>query len=90
MGALWQTESSKAAKVHGSSDPAPLPQNKPRPRYARRLFWLIVLMALVALGFAAAKEMRTSRLQAQELSRLARTLTYLEALQLSGIQSPAR
>ena len=76
MGALWQTESSKAAKVQGSSDPAPSPENKPRPRYARRLFWLIVLMGLIALGFAAAKEMRTSRLQAQELSRLARDLTY--------------
>ncbi len=76
MGALWQTESSKAAKLQGSPDPAPLPKNKPRPRYVRRLFWLIVLMALVALGFATAKEMRTSRLQAQELSRLARSLTY--------------
>ena len=76
MGALWQTESSKAAKLHGSSDPAPFPQHKPRPRYVRRLFWLIVLMALVALGFAAVKEMRTSQLQARELSRLARSLTY--------------
>ena len=76
MGALWQTESSKAAKVQGSSDPAPLPKNKPRPRYWLRLFWLIVLIALIALGFAASKEMRTSRLQAQELSRLARDLTY--------------
>ena len=76
MGALWQTESSKAAKVQGSSDPAPLPKNKPRPRYWLRLFWLIVLIALIALGFAASKEMRTSRLQAQELSRLARDLTF--------------
>ena len=76
MGALWQTESSKAAKVQGSSDPAPSPKNKPRPRYWLRLFWLILLIALIALGLAANKEMRTSRLQAQELSRLARDLTY--------------
>ncbi|WP_458376432.1 transglycosylase domain-containing protein [Pseudomonas pergaminensis] len=76
MGALWQTESSKAAKLQGSSEPAPLPKNKSRPRHWRRLFWLIVLMALIALGFAAAKEMRTSRLQAQALSRLAGDLTY--------------
>ena len=48
MGALWQTDSTQAAKVQGSSDPAPLPENKPRPRYARRLFWLIVLMVQVA------------------------------------------
>ncbi|MFP3374455.1 hypothetical protein, partial [Pseudomonas sp. SIMBA_068] len=59
-----------------SSEPAPLPQNKPRPRYGRRLFWLIVLMALVALGFAAAREIRTSHLQAEQLSRLANQLTY--------------
>ncbi|MCP2054749.1 UNVERIFIED_ORG: membrane peptidoglycan carboxypeptidase [Pseudomonas fluorescens] len=76
MGALWQTESTKAAKLQGSSDPAPLPKNKPRPRYIRRLFWLIVLMVLVALGFAAAKEIRTSALQARQLSRLAHDLTY--------------
>lgn len=42
----------------------------------RRLFWLIVLMVLVALGFAAAKEIRTSALQARQLSRLAHDLTY--------------
>ena len=76
MGALWQTESTKAAKPQGSSDPAPLPESKPRPRHGRRLFWLIVLMALIALGFAAAREMRTSHLQAEALSRLARDLTY--------------
>lgn len=76
MGALWQTESTKAAKLQGSSDPAPLPKNKPRPHTMRRLFWLIVLMVLVALGFAAAKEIRTSALQARQLSRLAHDLTY--------------
>jgi membrane peptidoglycan carboxypeptidase len=76
MGALWQTESTKAAQLQGSSDPAPLPKNKPRPRYIRRLFWLIVLMVVIALGFAAAKEIRTSALQARQLSRLAHDLTY--------------
>ncbi|NWD99458.1 MULTISPECIES: transglycosylase domain-containing protein [Pseudomonas] len=76
MGALWQTDSTQAAKVQGSSDPAPLSKNKRGPRYGLRLFGLIVLLALIALGFAASKEMRTSRLQAQELSRLARDLTY--------------
>ncbi len=74
MGALWQTDSTQAAKVQGSSDPAPLSKNKRGPRYGLRLFGLIVLLALIALGFAASKEMRTSRLQAQELSRLARDL----------------
>ena len=60
MGALWQTESSKAAKLHGSSDPAPLPKNKPRPRYVRRLFGLIGLMALIALAQGASFQIEFS------------------------------
>ena len=74
MGALWQTDSNKAARHRSSETPAPLPAKK--NRYTRRLIWLVVLMALIALGFAAAKEVRTSRLQAEHLSRLANDLTY--------------
>lgn len=36
-------------------------------------------MALVALGFAASKEMRTSKLQARELSKFAADLNYAMA-----------
>ncbi|WLH91477.1 transglycosylase domain-containing protein [Pseudomonas sp. FP453] len=74
MGALWQTDSNKAAQQRSTETPAPLPAKK--HRYTRRLIWLVVLMALIALGFAAAKEVRTSRLQAEHLSRLANDLTY--------------
>ncbi|MGY2292516.1 transglycosylase domain-containing protein [Pseudomonas sp. SDO528_S397] len=76
MGARWQTESTEAAKPHGSSEQAPLPKNQPRPRYGLRLFWLVLLMALIALGWAARTEMRTAQFQARELSRLAHDLTY--------------
>ncbi|MCR4538713.1 transglycosylase domain-containing protein [Pseudomonas sp. 18.1.10] len=74
MGALWQTDSNKAAQHRSSETPAPLPAKK--HRYTRRLIWLVLLMAVIALGFAAAKEVRTSRLQAEHLSRLANDLTY--------------
>jgi membrane peptidoglycan carboxypeptidase len=41
-----------------------------------RLAWLLLLIAAAALGFAAFAEMRTSKLQAREFSRLAATLSY--------------
>ena len=74
MGALWQTDSNQPAQQRSSETPAPLPAKK--KRYTRRLFWLIVLLAMIALGFAATKEVRTSRLQAEHLSRLAGQLTW--------------
>ncbi|MBO0491730.1 transglycosylase domain-containing protein [Pseudomonas sp. Marseille-Q1929] len=74
MGALWQTDSNKAAQHRSSETPAPLPaKNHP---YTRRLIWWVLLMALIALGVVANQEMRTSRLQAEHLSRLANDLTY--------------
>jgi len=42
----------------------------------RRLFWLLVVVALVALAFAMRAEMRTSKLQSREFSRYAKDLTY--------------
>lgn len=76
MGALWQTDSRKNAVPNHSEDEAPLPK-KPRPRrYAWRLFWLLLLITLIALGVAASREMRTSKLQAREFSKLAQDLSY--------------
>lgn len=76
MGALWQTESTKAAAQPGSENQTPSTK-PPAPRRAWwRLFWLVLLLAAIALGFAASREMRSSRLQAEHLSRLARDLTY--------------
>jgi len=76
MGALWQTDSSKPQVPTDREDAAP-PAQKRRPRrHAWRLFWLLLLLALIALGFAAAREIRTSKLQAREFSRLAKDLSY--------------
>ena len=76
MGALWQSDSTKAAVSESSVDQPSLPKTPAPRRLWRRVFWLVLLMALIALGFATAREVRTSALQARELSRLAASLTY--------------
>lgn len=79
MGALWQTEPPKTAvpadDLHTSHRPDPA-----RPPRRRRV-WLwatgtVVLLLLALLAYAAWVESRTSRLQAQQFSRLASTLTW--------------
>ncbi|CRM47452.1 penicillin-binding protein 1B [Pseudomonas sp. 31 R 17] len=74
MGALWQTDSHQAEA--DSPSPAPLPKKSRPPRPWRRLFWLILLLALAALGFAALREMHSARWQARMLSQWASQLTY--------------
>lgn len=76
MGALRQTDSAQAAGQDSSEHPVPSPPKNPVWRYARRLFWLALLIALIVLGMAAAKEARTSHWQSRQLSGLARDLTY--------------
>ncbi|MDF2792555.1 MAG: hypothetical protein K0S85_308 [Pseudomonas orientalis] len=74
MGALWQTDSHQAEA--DSPSPAPLPKKSRPPRPWRRLFWLILVLALAALGFAALREMHSARWQARMLSQWAAQLTY--------------
>ena len=76
MGALWQTDSTQAAVPTDSTDEPPLPQKPRKPRFAWRLLWLLLLMGVLALAYAASREMRTSTWQARELSRFAATLYY--------------
>lgn len=76
MGALWQTDSNRAALATDSPDQPPLPQSPRSRRLWWRLVWLILLIALAALCWAASQEMRTSRLQAEYLSPLAAALSY--------------
>ena len=76
MGALWQTDPSKAEVNNDSPSPAPLSKSKPPPRLWRRLGWLIVLMAVLAAGYAALREMRSAHLQARLFSQWASELTY--------------
>jgi membrane peptidoglycan carboxypeptidase len=76
MGALWQTDSKPVAVTTDSADQPPLPQSPRSRRLWWRLAWLVLLIALLALGWAASKEMRTSRLQAEYLSPFAASLGY--------------
>jgi membrane peptidoglycan carboxypeptidase len=76
MGVLRQTDSTKAAQTGRSETPAPLPAKKPIHRHARRLFWLALLIGLIALGVLVAREARTAYWQSRQLSDLARELTY--------------
>lgn len=76
MGVLWHSDSSKTPVPANAMDATPSAPKKPRRRYAWRLFWLVLLMALIALGLATQREIRTSKLQAREFSQYAATLTY--------------
>ncbi|VVN70470.1 transglycosylase domain-containing protein [Pseudomonas fluorescens] len=76
MGALRQTDSSNTAVPTDNVDEVPLPKKPRLRRYGWRMFWLLLLITLIALGFAATKEMRTSKLQAREFSKFAASLSY--------------
>ncbi|MGV8888686.1 MAG: transglycosylase domain-containing protein [Pseudomonas sp.] len=76
MGVLWQTDSSKNVVPTERVDEAPLPEKPRRSRHGWGAFWLLLLIILIVLGLAAAKEMRTSKFQSREVSQFAASLTY--------------
>jgi len=76
MGALWHTDSPPAAVATDSAVEPPLPEKPRKPRYAWRMFWLLLLIGSVIAGVAARREILTSHWQARTFSRLAQTLTY--------------
>ena len=76
MGALWQTDSNKPVVPTERMEEAPLPKKTRRARHGWRAFWLLLLIIVVVVGLAVAKEMRTSRFQAREISKYAASLDY--------------
>src|SRR5471032_1329291 len=76
MGALWQTDSNKPVVPTEPVDQAPLPAKKRRHRHGWKAFFVLLLIILIALGMAAMREMRTSKLQAREVSKYAASLSY--------------
>ena len=77
MGALWHSNSSKLAVPDTAVEDAPSPAPRHRGRrYGWMALGVLLLIALVVLGFAIEKEVRTSRLQAQAFSHFAAALNY--------------
>lgn len=78
MGALQQTDSSTTVVQTEPVDEAPIPEKPPRSRvkHGWKAFWLLLVIIAIVVGLAASKEMRTSRFQAREASKFAKTLSY--------------
>jgi len=72
MGASWQTpDNLTPAPVRRQAAPS-----APKRRGWWRLTWLLLLVLLAVGAWLLREEMRTSKLQAQQFSRYAQTLTY--------------
>lgn len=73
MGTPWQPQITQLP----AGDQADM-QAAPRKRSSKLkiTFWLLLLVLLIVAGLLGAYEVRTSRFQAQELSRYAKTLSY--------------
>ena len=76
MGASKQTDSNKVASQDSSVPNADGQQQRKRRPWWRWLFCFIFLLCLAAVIALVGYEMKTSRLQSQEISRYAATLPY--------------
>lgn len=52
------------------------PSTRKRSRKLKLTFWLLLMLLCIAAGLLLVEEVRTSRFQAQEISRYAQTLSY--------------
>lgn len=79
MGALWNSDSKKAAvEAHCQGD-APTSARPRRRRHVWKVLLAFIAIGLAILAFAVSTEIRTSKLQAHEFSQLAHTLNYTVA-----------
>ncbi|OQR29061.1 glycosyl transferase family 51 [Pseudomonas sp. Bc-h] len=76
MGALWHSDAKKAAVKADSQGDVPMPASPSHWRHVWRALAVLVLVALVILGFAISVESRSSKLQAREFSQFAHNLSY--------------
>ncbi|WP_093461321.1 transglycosylase domain-containing protein [Pseudomonas sp. NFR16] len=76
MCAFWHSDTKKTAVTADSQGESPMPVSPRLRQYVWRVVWVVLLMAMVALGFAVASEVRSSRLQAREFSDFAKDLSY--------------
>lgn len=73
MGASWQLH---ITPLPAGEQPGQQPSPRKRSSALKITCWMLVLALLIGAGLFAADEMRTSRFQAQQLSRYAQTLSY--------------
>ncbi|KPZ13639.1 transglycosylase domain-containing protein [Pseudomonas syringae group genomosp. 3] len=76
MGVFRHSDSKQETLSADRQDDPRTPKRPRRKRYGWRVFWVIVVLAGVALGVAITVESRSSRLQAREFSRFAASLSY--------------
>ncbi|NAS98456.1 glycosyl transferase family 51 [Pseudomonas syringae pv. actinidifoliorum] len=76
MGVFRHSDSKQETLSADRQDDPRAPKRPRRKRYGWRVFWVIVVLAGVALGVAITVESRSSRLQAREFSRFAASLSY--------------
>lgn len=76
MGALQRTDLDTVAPQEFPVPPEGGPKKRKRRSWWRWLFCLFILLCLIAAGLLIAYEMKTSKLQSQEISRYAAKLTY--------------
>ncbi|MCD5995120.1 penicillin-binding protein [Pseudomonas sp. CDFA 602] len=76
MGVFRHSDSKQEVESADRQDDPSVPQRPRRKRYGWRVFWVVLVLAGVALGVAVALESRSSRLQAREFSRFAASLSY--------------
>ncbi|MCO8170665.1 penicillin-binding protein [Pseudomonas sp. 21LCFQ02] len=76
MGVLRHSDSGHQKTQADPNDNRPQQPPPRRKRYGWRVFWVLAVMGGVALGVAIEHETRSSRLQAQEISRFAARLSW--------------
>lgn len=69
MGAPWKLD---ITTLPAGEPPSP----RKRSRKLKLTFWLLLMLLCIAAGLLLVEEVRTSRFQAQEISRYAQTLSY--------------
>ncbi len=73
MGTSWQPQ---ITQLPSDSQPSAQPKADKRSSKVKVVFWLSLLLLLIIAALLLAYEMHSSRLQAQELSRYAQSLSY--------------
>jgi membrane peptidoglycan carboxypeptidase len=73
MGTSWQPQ---ITQLPSDSQPSAQPKADKRRSKVKVVFWLSLLLLLIIAALLLAYEMHSSRLQAQELSRYAQSLSY--------------